>query len=118
MWQAFYYSEIFPGRLSAVECNRVIALHQGQGLQRSRMPRGDGGFIRNSDLFWIPRTAETDWKAVAGVVERRNLPNAVEYPELLAEMGQLQGHTAHRNDRVVGISSRARRAGLPAERAF
>jgi hypothetical protein len=36
----------------------------------------------------------------------------------LAEMGQLQGHTAHRNDRVVGISSRARRAGLPAERAF
>jgi PKHD-type hydroxylase len=61
VWGAFHYCEVFAGRFSAIECKRVIALHQGQAALRSLMPGGDAGSIRDSDLFWIPRTTETEW---------------------------------------------------------
>jgi PKHD-type hydroxylase len=89
MWQAFHYSEVFPRRFSAAECDRVIALHQEQSVLRSRMPRGDGGFIRDSDLFWIPRTADTDW-IFDRIWQAATLYNSRYGFELFAEMGQLQ----------------------------
>ena len=61
MQEAFDYCEVFLGRFEAEERGRVIALHQGTGALQSRMPRGDGAFIRDSDLFWVPRMAETEW---------------------------------------------------------
>jgi hypothetical protein len=60
MWEAFHYCETFAGRFGAEECERVIALHQETNVLQSRMPRGDGAFIRDSDLFWVPRMAETE----------------------------------------------------------
>ena len=51
MWDAFHYCEVFAGRFDPQECDRVIALHQEQAAQRSVMPQGDGGFIRDSDLL-------------------------------------------------------------------
>jgi len=63
MWDAFNYSEVFGGRFSAEECERIIALYQETGMLQSRMPRGDSSFIRDSDLFWVPRTPDTDWSA-------------------------------------------------------
>jgi PKHD-type hydroxylase len=89
MWQAFHYSELFPRRFSAEECNLVVALHREQGVLPSRMPRGDGSFIRNSDLFWIARTAETDW-IFDRVWQVAMLYNARYEFALSAEMGQLQ----------------------------
>jgi len=61
MWDVFNYCEVFASRFTADECERAIALHQGMGALNSRMPRGDDSLIRDSDLFWIPRTAETAW---------------------------------------------------------
>ena len=61
MWEAFHYCETFAERFTAEECERVIALHQERSALQSRMPRRDGAFIRDSDLFWVPRTAETEW---------------------------------------------------------
>jgi PKHD-type hydroxylase len=89
MWQAFHYSEVFPGRFSAEECDRVIALHQEQGAVRSTMLRGDGGLIRDSDLFWVPRTPESDW-IFDRIWQIATLYNSRYGFELLAEMGQLQ----------------------------
>jgi PKHD-type hydroxylase len=89
MWEAFHYCETFAGRFSAEECQRVIELHQGMGALQSRMPRGDGTFVRNSDLFWVPRTAETEW-IFARIWELATLYNSRYRFELVDEMGQLQ----------------------------
>ena len=89
MWEAFHYCEVFAGRFEAEECERIIALHQVTGALHSRMPRGDGGFIRDSDWFWVPRTAETEWifARIWDVATRYNSRYGF---ELFEEMGQLQ----------------------------
>jgi PKHD-type hydroxylase len=89
MWEAFHYCEVFAGRFTAEECERVTALHQGTDALQSRMPRGDGSFIRDSDLFWVPRTAETEW-IFARIWEVVTLYNSRYGFELFEEMGQLQ----------------------------
>jgi hypothetical protein len=53
------------------------------------MPRGDSGFIRDSDLFWVPRTAETEW-IFERLWEVATLYNSRCGFELRGEMGQLQ----------------------------
>jgi PKHD-type hydroxylase len=89
MWEAFHYCEAFAGRFNAEECKRIIGLHQLISALQSRMPRGDGAFIRDSDLFWIPRTAETGW-IFTRIWEVVTLYNSRYGFELLEEMGQLQ----------------------------
>jgi PKHD-type hydroxylase len=89
MWGAFNYCEIFVGRFSAEECERVIALHQEKSALRSTMPQGDSGFIRDSDLFWVPRTTETEW-IFERIRDVAALYNSRYGFELVEEMGQLQ----------------------------
>jgi len=89
MWDAFHYCETFAGWFSADECERITALHQKTAALQSRMPRGGGGFIRDSDLFWVPRTLETDW-IFTRVWEVATLYNSRYGFELSEEMGQLQ----------------------------
>jgi PKHD-type hydroxylase len=89
MWEAFNYCETFAGRFNAEECERVIALHRGMGALQSRMPQGDGGLIRDSDLFWVPRTVETEW-IFSRIWELATLYNSRYRFELFEEMGQLQ----------------------------
>jgi PKHD-type hydroxylase len=89
MWEAFHYCETFAARFNAEECERVIALHQGMAAVQSRMPQGDENFIRDSDLFWIPRTAETEW-IFTRIWEVVTLYNSQYRFELFEEMGQLQ----------------------------
>jgi PKHD-type hydroxylase len=89
VWNAFHYCEIFPGRFSALECERVIALSQGQAALRSIMPGRNAGSIRDSDLFWVPRTAQTDWifERVRDVATQYNSRYGFTLSE---EIGQLQ----------------------------
>ncbi len=89
MWDAFNYCEVFAGRFTATECERVIELHQGQAALRSMMPGGKSGSIRNSDLFWVPRATQTDWifERIRGVATQYNSRYGF---GLSAEMGQLQ----------------------------
>jgi hypothetical protein len=89
MWEAFHYCEVFGGRFKAEECERVIGLYQGTGALRSRVPWGDSGFIRDSDLFWVPRRAETEW-IFERLWEVATLYNSRYGFELSGEMGQLQ----------------------------
>src|SRR6266403_1682271 len=89
MGEAFHYCETFAGRFNAEECERVIALHQGTAALQSRMPRGDGAFIRDSDLFWVPRTIETAW-IFDRIWDVATLYNSRYGFELFEEMGQLQ----------------------------
>jgi len=89
VWGAFHYCEVFAGRFSPAECERVIALHQGQGALRSLMPGGSSRSIRDSDLFWVPRTTETEW-IFERVWEVARLYNSRYGFGLSEEMGQLQ----------------------------
>jgi PKHD-type hydroxylase len=89
VWEAFHYCEVFAGRVTAEECERVIALHRTTGVLHSRMPRDDGAFIRNSDLFWIPQTSETKW-IFERIWDLAALYNSRYGFELCEEMGQLQ----------------------------
>ncbi len=89
MWGAFHYCEVFAGRFTRTECERLIALHREKGASRSTMPRGDSGFIRDSDLFWVPRTTETEW-IFERVWEVATLYNSRYGFGLADEMGQLQ----------------------------
>ena len=89
MWEAFHYCEIFAGWFREDECERITALHQKTAALQSRMPQGGGGFIRDSDLFWVPRTLETEW-IFTRVWEIATLYNSRYGFELSGEMGQLQ----------------------------
>jgi PKHD-type hydroxylase len=89
MWEAFNYYEVFAGRFSEAECERVIALHQETGALRSRMPRGDSSLIRDCDLFWIPRTTATEW-VFERIWDVATLYNSRYGFGLSQEMGQLQ----------------------------
>ena len=89
MWDAFHYCEVLAGRFSASECERIIGLSQGQTALRSVMPGRNASPIRDSDLFWIPRTAKTDWifERVREVVTQYNVRHGF---TLSDDLGQLQ----------------------------
>ena len=89
MWDAFHYCEVFPGRFASQECERVIALHREEAAQRSVMPQGDGGVIRDSHLFWVPRTSETEW-IFERIRDVATLYNSRYGFALFEQMGQLQ----------------------------
>ena len=89
MWEAFNYCEAFAGRFSAEECERVIAVHQGASTLQSRLPGRDRGLIRDSDLFWVPRTIETAW-IFDRIWDVATLYNSRYGFGLSEEMGQLQ----------------------------
>jgi PKHD-type hydroxylase len=89
LWGTFHYCEVFAGRFSAPECQRVIALSQGQTALRSMMAGRNASSIRDSDLFWVPRTAQTDWifERVRDIATQYNSRYGF---TLSDEMGQLQ----------------------------
>jgi PKHD-type hydroxylase len=89
MWRAFNYCEVFAGRFTPQECDRVIALHQEEAALRSLMPQSNGGVIRDSHLFWVPRTTETEW-IFERIWDVATLYNSEYGFELFGEMGQLQ----------------------------
>ncbi len=89
MWSAFFYSETISGRFTPEECERIIALHQNSGIVQSRIPRGPGELMRDSDLFWVPRTCETEW-LFERLCDVAAIYNARYDFELCADMGQLQ----------------------------
>jgi PKHD-type hydroxylase len=89
VWRLFHYCEVFAGRFSAAECERIVALHQGRSALRSLMPGRVNGPVRDSDLFWVPRTAETEWmfERIRDVANQYNSQYGFRLSE---EMGQLQ----------------------------
>jgi len=89
LWPTFNYSEVFAAVFTGAECERVIALHQKIGVLRSTVPGGHEGLIRDSDLFWVPRTPETEW-VFARIRDIATVYNSRYRFRLSEEMGQLQ----------------------------
>jgi PKHD-type hydroxylase len=83
MWNTFNYCQIFAQRFSATECEDVIALHNENVAIQSKIPG------RDSDLFWVPQTTDTDW-IFARIWQIVTLYNAQYGFALSEEIGQLQ----------------------------
>jgi PKHD-type hydroxylase len=89
MWDRFNYSEVFPSRFAADECERIVAFHHEAEPLRSVMPQHNGSFIRDSHLFWMPRTVETGW-IFDRIWDLATLYNSRYGFDLCPEIGQLQ----------------------------
>ena len=83
MWGSFSYCEVFARRFSASECENIIDVHNHKVAMRSKIPG------RDSDLFWVPRTPETNW-IFERIWQLATLYNGRYGFELSEQMGQLQ----------------------------
>jgi 2OG-Fe(II) oxygenase superfamily len=61
LWQTHSYYELYKATFNRGECQQIIDLHLKSHLIRSTMFNGAGLTLRESDLFWIPRIADTEW---------------------------------------------------------
>jgi len=89
MWDAFNYCEVFPGRFARKNACASSHCIGKRRHQRSVMPQGDGGVIRDSHLFWVPRTSETEW-IFERIRDVATLYNSRYGFALFEQMGQLQ----------------------------
>ncbi len=60
-WETYKYYEVYGLQFTASECEQIIGLHNGHMMFSGRMSGGPGRIVRDSDLFWIPRSGKTDW---------------------------------------------------------
>jgi 2OG-Fe(II) oxygenase superfamily len=60
-WETYNYFDIYKSRFDRQECQKIIDLHHGSHLVRSKMSDAAGLTLRESDLFWIPRGTNTEW---------------------------------------------------------
>jgi PKHD-type hydroxylase len=88
-WETYRYFAIQRNRFAADECARIIELHQNSELVRGVMSTVEGRSVRDSDIFWIPRAADTDW-IFSRVWDSVSQYNATYGFELAEEMGQAQ----------------------------
>lgn len=88
-WEAFSYYETYKAVFNASECEQIIELHRQNFLVQDKMAGAGGRILRDSDLFWIPRSAEAAWifNKLWDVV---SLYNSRYRFELSSEMGQAQ----------------------------
>jgi hypothetical protein len=61
LWETFSYFEMHKSKFDPKECVKIIALHNPDHRLRSKFSNWSGLTLRDSDLFWIPRLANTDW---------------------------------------------------------
>src|SRR6516162_6061920 len=59
-WENYYYFQTYKHHFDRHECQQIIDLHNRSPLIRSTMSSA-GLTLRESDLFWIPRIADTEW---------------------------------------------------------
>ena len=88
-WETYRYFAIHRNGFTADECARIIKLHQNSQLVRGVMSTVEGRSVRDSDIFWIPRAADTDW-IFSRVWDSVSQYNATYGFELAEEMGQAQ----------------------------
>jgi 2OG-Fe(II) oxygenase superfamily len=89
LWQTYSYFEICRRKFDPVECEKIIALHDLTHPLQSKLSNFLGLTSRDSDLFWIPRVANTDW-LFSRVWETVSHYNSKYGFELADDMGQAQ----------------------------
>ena len=89
LWENYNYFEICKSHFDSKECQQIIDLHSRSHLIRSTVSNAAGLTLRESDLFWIPRIADTEWifSRLWNVV---TLYNSKYGFELSDDMGQAQ----------------------------
>jgi Rps23 Pro-64 3,4-dihydroxylase Tpa1-like proline 4-hydroxylase len=88
-WQSYSYYEIYKRRFDPIECMNIITLHDPNHRVQGKISNLSGLTLRDSDLFWIPRLAATDW-IFARVWEAVSQYNSKYGFELAEDMGQAQ----------------------------
>jgi PKHD-type hydroxylase len=88
-WKAFSYSDVYEGCFTVEECANIIALHRTNRMVQGKILNAEGHALRDSDIFWISRTAGTDWifRRLWEAVGNYNLTYNF---ELADQMGQAQ----------------------------
>jgi hypothetical protein len=89
LWQTFCYSDLYRSTFAPAECQQIIDLHNTRPLAEGKIWGSQGLTLRDSDIFWIPRLANTEW-----IFDRLwNLILAINFKygfELSKEIGQAQ----------------------------
>jgi PKHD-type hydroxylase len=88
-WETYGYFATQRNQFAADECARIIELHQNSQLVRGVMSTVEGRSLRDSDIFWIPRAADTDW-IFSRLWDTVSQYNATYGFELAEDMGQAQ----------------------------
>jgi hypothetical protein len=88
-WENYRYFAIHRNAFTGEECTKIIGLHQNSQLVRGVMATGEGRSLRDSDIFWIPLAADTDW-VFSRLWDSVSQYNATYGFELADEMGQAQ----------------------------
>jgi hypothetical protein len=83
LWNEYNYCDLYKKQFTASECESIIDLHRRHGIVSSKMSSATGLTLRNSDLFWIPHVACTDWifRRVWGIVTLYNSKYGVNLSE-------------------------------------
>lgn len=89
LWETYRYFEIYKRSFDPKECENIIALHDSNRRVQGKMSNSSGLTLRDSDLFWIPRLANTDW-IFNRVWEALSQYNSKYGFELAENMGQAQ----------------------------
>jgi hypothetical protein len=89
LWDTYNYFEIYKTHFDQRECNQIINLHHQNHLVQSKMFSLQGGTLRDSDIFWIPRAANTDW-IFSRLWDLVSLYNSKYNFELSSNLGQAQ----------------------------
>lgn len=88
-WEAYNYFETYKSLFKVSECEKIIDLHRQNCLVQGKMASAEGRILRDSDIFWIPRIAETAW-IFSRLWDVVSLYNSKYGFELSDEMGQAQ----------------------------
>jgi PKHD-type hydroxylase len=88
MWETYRYYDVYNEQFDDAECDKIIKLH----LEYNEIPKRvfhAGAMIRDSDIFWIPRAANTEWifGRLWNLIKFYNAKYAF---ELSGDMGQAQ----------------------------
>lgn len=88
-WQTYRYYEIYRRLFSEEDCQSIVSLHNEYSMVASRINYQSGDPVRDCHLFWIPRSASTEWIFSRLWAAAQRFNEAYQF-ELLPEMGMAQ----------------------------
>jgi PKHD-type hydroxylase len=89
LWNTYHYFQTYKARFTDSECKEIIDLHTRSHLVHGKILGTGNQTLRDSDIFWIPRTTDTDW-LFSRLSDLVSLYNQRYGFELADDMGQAQ----------------------------
>ena len=95
-WQQYRYYQIYRRQFTFEECDRIIDLHVRQEAKTSVLFDSTGAQLRNSDVFWVHPTPETEWifsRLIAAVEDyNKNYNFEISYEPRAAQLTRYKKH--------------------------